>query len=182
MIGSLILVSAFLATGKEYGNNLRMTTFFLFFFLRRVNPYCQQEKRKANQDEKRTAIPNDPRRRLCRLVLDFNYESPKRMKYYGKLFGEERGKRTRYWDTGKTGKDWEDIEKERDEAREETMRVRDFMDAGFRKAKAELDDAAQTLADIMRDEVNAQDAAEKWLRAYAPHHLFPENNQTNPTR
>ena len=58
------------------------------------------------------------------------------------------------------------------------MRVRDFMDAGFRKAKAELDDAAQTLADIMRDEVNAQDAAEKWLRAYAPHHLFLENNKT----
>jgi hypothetical protein len=97
------------------------------------------------------------------------------MKYYGKLYGEQRGQRTRYWDTGKTGKDWEDIERERDEAREETMRVRDFMDVGFSKAKDELDDAAQTLADIMRDEVNAQDAAEKWLRAYAPHHLFPEN-------
>jgi hypothetical protein len=36
------------------------------------------------------------------------------MKYYGKLYGEQRGQRTRYWDTGKTGKDWENIEKERD--------------------------------------------------------------------
>jgi hypothetical protein len=29
----------------------------------------------------------------------------------------------------------------------------------------------------MRDEVNAQDEAEKWLRAYAPHLLFSENNR-----
>jgi hypothetical protein len=33
----------------------------------------------------------------------------------------------------------------------------------------------------MRDEVNAQDEAEKWLRAYAPHLLFSENDQTLPT-
>jgi hypothetical protein len=37
---------------------------------------------------------------------------------------------------------------------------------------AELDDAAHTLAAIMRDEVNAQDEAEKWLRSYAPEHLL----------
>lgn len=40
------------------------------------------------------------------------------MKYYGRLFGEARGKRTRYWDTGKTGQDWENIEQERDGLRE----------------------------------------------------------------
>lgn len=38
-----------------------------------------------------------------------------------------------------------------------------------------LNDAAELLAEIMRDEVNHQDEAEKWLRAYAPQHLFPEN-------
>jgi len=31
-----------------------------------------------------------------------------------------------------------------------------------------LNDAAELLAEIMRDEVNHQDEAEKWLRAYAP--------------
>jgi len=44
-----------------------------------------------------------------------------------------------------------------------------------REAQAALDDAAELLAEIMRDEVNHQDEAEKWLRAYAPQHLFPEN-------
>ena len=39
----------------------------------------------------------------------------------------------------------------------------------------ERDDAAELLAEIMRDEVNHQDGAEKWLRAYAPQHLFTEN-------
>lgn len=37
-----------------------------------------------------------------------------------------------------------------------------------------IDDAAQLLAEIMRDDVNPQDEAEKWIRSYAPHHLFPE--------
>jgi hypothetical protein len=41
----------------------------------------------------------------------------------------------------------------------------------------ERDSAAELLAEIMRDEVNAQDEAEKWLRAYAPHLLFSENNR-----
>lgn len=36
------------------------------------------------------------------------------MKYYGPLFGEQRGQRTRYWDTGHTGKDWERLEEQRD--------------------------------------------------------------------
>jgi hypothetical protein len=45
----------------------------------------------------------------------------------------------------------------------------------------ERDSAAELLAEIMRDEVNAQDEAEKWLRAYAPHLLFSENDQTLPT-
>lgn len=39
----------------------------------------------------------------------------------------------------------------------------------------ERDDASELLAEIMRDEVNHQDEAEKWLRSYAPHHLFPES-------
>jgi hypothetical protein len=34
-----------------------------------------------------------------------------------------------------------------------------------------LNDAAELLAEIMRDEVNHQDEAEKWLRAYAPQYL-----------
>jgi hypothetical protein len=49
--------------------------------------------------------------------------------------------------------------------------------AHARKAEAALADAAQLLAEIMRDEVNHQDEAEKWLRAYAPQHLFPENDK-----
>jgi hypothetical protein len=44
-----------------------------------------------------------------------------------------------------------------------------------RKLETALADAAELLAEIMRDEVNHQDEAEKWLRAYAPQHLFPEN-------
>src|ERR1035437_863975 len=43
-----------------------------------------------------------------------------------------------------------------------------------------LKDAAELLAEIMRDEVNHQDEAEKWLRAYAPEHLFPAT--TPPAR
>lgn len=34
-----------------------------------------------------------------------------------------------------------------------------------------LNDAAELLAEIMRDEVNHQDEAEKWIRAYAPQYL-----------
>ena len=34
-----------------------------------------------------------------------------------------------------------------------------------------LNDAAALLAEIMRDEVNHQDEAEKWLRSYAPQYL-----------
>jgi len=34
-----------------------------------------------------------------------------------------------------------------------------------------LNDAAELLAEIMRDEVNHQNEAEKWLRAYAPQYL-----------
>jgi hypothetical protein len=37
-------------------------------------------------------------------------------------------------------------------------------------------DAAELIAEIMRNEVNAEDECEKWLRAYAPHHLFPSEN------
>jgi len=39
------------------------------------------------------------------------------------------------------------------------------------KPNEALDEAARLLAEIMRDEVNAQDEAEKWLRAYAPQYL-----------
>jgi hypothetical protein len=53
--------------------------------------------------------------------------------------------------------------------------------AHARKAEAALADAAQLLAEIMRDEVNHQDEAGKWIRAYAPHHLFAENAPTVPT-
>ena len=35
-----------------------------------------------------------------------------------------------------------------------------------------LNDAAELLAEIMRDEVNHQDEAEKWLRSYAPEYLL----------
>ena len=38
--------------------------------------------------------------------------------------------------------------------------------------KSALYEATILLAEIMRDEVNAQDEAEKWLRCYAPHMLF----------
>jgi hypothetical protein len=34
-----------------------------------------------------------------------------------------------------------------------------------------VEEAASLLNDIMRDECNAQDEAEKWLRAYAPQYL-----------
>jgi hypothetical protein len=40
------------------------------------------------------------------------------------------------------------------------------------KLRATIVEAAVLLASIMRDEVNAQDEAEKWLREYAPQHLF----------
>ena len=48
-----------------------------------------------------------------------------------------------------------------------------------------LTDAASLLNDIMRDDCNAQDEAEKWLRAYAPQYLKnaklsrPEGGKTN---
>ena len=41
-----------------------------------------------------------------------------------------------------------------------------------------LNDAAELLAEIMRDEVNHQDEAEKWLRAYAPQYLA--NDEMRP--
>jgi hypothetical protein len=47
-----------------------------------------------------------------------------------------------------------------------------------RKLETALTDAAELLAEIMRDEVNHQDEAEKWLRAYAPQHFFPENEKS----
>lgn len=37
-----------------------------------------------------------------------------------------------------------------------------------------LAEACELIAEIMRDEVNIVDECEKFLRAYAPHHLFPE--------
>jgi hypothetical protein len=40
------------------------------------------------------------------------------MRYYGRLFGEQRGQRTKYWDTGRTGKEWHDLEIQRDALRE----------------------------------------------------------------
>ena len=40
-----------------------------------------------------------------------------------------------------------------------------------------LANAEELLREIMRDEVNAQDEAEKWLRSYAPHLLFSDNDQ-----
>ena len=67
-----------------------------------------------------------------------------------------------------------DVERERNEAQQETIRTRDFMDHGFKKAKIIIDDTAELLAEIMRDEVNHQDEAEKWLRSHAPHHLFSD--------
>jgi hypothetical protein len=36
-----------------------------------------------------------------------------------------------------------------------------------------INHASQLLADIMHDTCNAQDAAEKWLREYAPQYLQP---------
>jgi len=54
--------------------------------------------------------------------------------------------------------------------------------AHARKAEAALADAAQLLAEIMRDEVNHQDEAEKWLRTYAPQHLFTENDEMTSPR
>jgi hypothetical protein len=44
-----------------------------------------------------------------------------------------------------------------------------------KKLERDLREAGDLLAQIMRDEVNHQDEAEKWLRVYAPQHLFPEN-------
>jgi hypothetical protein len=40
--------------------------------------------------------------------------------------------------------------------------------------------ACELIAEIRRDEVNIEDECEKFLRAYAPHHLFPktENNKS----
>jgi hypothetical protein len=82
-----------------------------------------------------------PRRRHSRLVLGLNYEPQKRMKYYGRLFGEERRKRTRYWDTGKTGMDWEKIEQERDDAQSDLARYVE----GLQKVEAERDAARAAL-------------------------------------
>jgi len=38
-----------------------------------------------------------------------------------------------------------------------------------------FEDASNLLAEIMRDEVNHQDEAEKWLREFAPERLFMAN-------
>ena len=43
--------------------------------------------------------------------------------------------------------------------------------AGAKPQPRPLHDAIKLLSDIMRDNVNAQDEAEKWLRAYAPKEL-----------
>lgn len=45
-----------------------------------------------------------------------------------------------------------------------------------------LNDAAELLAEIMRDEVNHQDEAEKWLRAYAPQYLANAGEHGNNQR
>ena len=45
-----------------------------------------------------------------------------------------------------------------------------------------LNDAAELLAEIMRDEVNHQDEAEKWLRAYAPQYLVNDQAHTQKGR
>lgn len=45
-----------------------------------------------------------------------------------------------------------------------------------------MNDAAELLAEIMHDEVNHQDEAEKWLRAYAPQYLANASNQTPPPK
>ena len=42
---------------------------------------------------------------------------------------------------------------------------------GARSQPRPLQDAIKLLSDIMRDNVNAQDEAEKWLRAYAPEYV-----------
>lgn len=42
-----------------------------------------------------------------------------------------------------------------------------------RKLERTVADAANLIAQIMRNEVNAEDECEKWLRGYAPQHLFP---------
>ncbi len=52
------------------------------------------------------------------------------------------------------------------------------MERHIRALEAIIEDVAELLSSIMRDEVNHQDEAEKWLRAYAPQHLFPENTAT----
>lgn len=55
---------------------------------------------------------------------------------------------------------------------------------GLKKASdsaTALKDAAELLAEIMRDEVNHQDEAEKWLREYAPEHLFPDTHHKTST-
>lgn len=49
-----------------------------------------------------------------------------------------------------------------------------------------LEDAAELLNDIMNDAVNAQDEAEKWLRAFAPdvlarNYASPPSSRINPT-
>jgi len=38
-----------------------------------------------------------------------------------------------------------------------------------------FEDASNLLGEIMRDEVNHQDEAEKWLREFAPDQLFLDN-------
>lgn len=60
----------------------------------------------------------------------------------------------------------EKLERERNEARRQWSIHQD-----------RLSEANVLIAEIMRGEVNPEDEAEKWLRAYAPHHLFPENKE-----
>jgi len=46
-----------------------------------------------------------------------------------------------------------------------------------------LAEACELIAEIMREEVNIADECEKFLRAYAPHHLFSANaDRTEPEK
>ena len=74
----------------------------------------------------------------------------------------------------------EELERERNRIRRlyETERLdHNFCQKTVKRIIHERDTAAELLAEIMRDEVNHQDESEKWLRAYAPHHLISEKNQ-----
>jgi len=46
------------------------------------------------------------------------------------------------------------------------------MERDLIEARKTVGDAAELIAEIMRNEVNAEDECEKWLRAFSPEHLF----------